>query len=57
VHEEEETHRCLTQSPHREPPYARFTDFWRFEMVAYWRGRSAGIWNKTYISIIIKTKV
>lgn len=32
----------LTQSPHLEPPYALWTVFWRFEMVAYWRGLSAG---------------
>lgn len=36
------THRDLTQSPHRLPPYARFTVFCRFEIVAYCLGRSAG---------------
>ncbi len=38
-------HRDLTQSPHLEPPYARRTVFTRFETVAYWRGRRAGIYN------------
>lgn len=37
------THRDLTQSPHRDPPYARRTVLTRFETVAYWRGRRAGI--------------
>ena len=37
------THRDFTQSPHLEPPYARRTVFWRLEMVAYCRGRRAGI--------------
>jgi len=35
--------RDLTQSPHLEPPYARRTVFTRFETVAYWRGRRAGM--------------
>jgi hypothetical protein len=39
----EETHRDLTQSPHREPPYALVTVLRRFEIVAYCRGRRAGI--------------
>lgn len=38
-------YRDFTQSPHREPPYARRTVFIRFETVAYWRGRSAGIYE------------
>ena len=37
------THRFRTQSLHREPPYARCTDLMRFETVAYWRGRRAGM--------------
>lgn len=36
-------HRCLTHSPQRDPPYALRTVFWRLEMVAYSRGRRAGI--------------
>lgn len=36
------TYRDLTQSPQRDPPYARRTVFMRFETVAYWRGRRAG---------------
>ena len=37
-----DSYRDLTQSPHLEPPYARCTVFWRLEIVAYLRGRSAG---------------
>jgi len=35
--------RCLTQSPHLEPPYALRTVFFVFDTVAYWRGRRAMI--------------
>lgn len=42
-------HRDFTQEPHREPPYARQIVFWRLEMVAYWRGRRAGIYTRTKV--------
>ena len=38
---DKQTYRCLTQSPHLEPPYALRTVFFVFETVAYWRGRRA----------------
>ena len=45
------TYRDFTQSPHLEPPYALRTVFWRLEIVAYCRGRSAGIYNHTPSSV------
>lgn len=37
------TYLDFTQSPQREPPYARRTVLMRFDTVAYLRGRRAGI--------------
>ena len=42
---DKQTYRCLTQSPHLEPPYALRTVFFVFETVAYWRGRRAITWQ------------
>lgn len=48
-------YRDFTQSPHREPPYARRTVFMRLETVAYWRGRSAGTYrNRLSVSITVQ---
>jgi hypothetical protein len=35
-------HRCLTQGAQTEPPYARFTVFWRLERVASGRVSECG---------------
>ena len=39
------TYRDRTHVPHRDPPYALLTFFWVLEIVAYSRGRSAGIYS------------
>ena len=39
------TIRSRTQLAHLEPPYARDTDFWVLDVVAYCLGRRAGIYT------------
>lgn len=45
-----DTHLSRTHLPQREPPYARWTVFCRFEIVAYLCGRSAGTCTPTFTS-------
>lgn len=45
------TTRSFTQFEHRDPPYARWTVFFGREIVAYSRGRRAGICNSKAASV------
>ncbi len=49
------TMRSLTQLPHREPPYARCTDFVGRETCAYSWGRRAGICGRVSVGLRAST--